>query len=534
MIRRTINRLYQWATRGVGGEEVYVGGSLAGVDVTPETAMSFTPVRAAVNCLSTQVAALKFQTYRRLPGGGKVTAPEHPTSALISIEPNPEISAYRFRQALMAHVLQYGNGYAEIIRDGAGRPMALSLLDPRTTKPRRQADGSLYYDLGKGRYLLPENVIHVAGLGFDGLMGYSPIDQCREAIGLGIALERFGAAYFGNGAKGGMIIKHPSKVGEEALKNLKKSINEIHQGPHNAHKLIVLEEGMDWSQTSTPPNEAQFLESRNFLVVEIARVFGLPPHKLQDYSRATFSNIEESNIDFYISSIMTWAMTIEAEFTRKLFYGADRGIYFVEHDMNSLLRGNSTARGDFYTKMFDRGFFTVNDVLGFENRNPIGPEGDLRFVPLNMAPLDQFLTQPETPAIEAAPVEEPKVEQPVEETPSEVLGAVRGVVLDSVSRMVRREVLALRKASKKADFAETLEDWYDAHRAIFIEAVSPSISAWSAVTGTNLDPASFAQAITKQGRAAIEGTEDLETLLKDWEETRAEQIVEQLKNKGDQ
>jgi HK97 family phage portal protein len=296
----------------------------------------------------------------------------------------------------MGHCLGWGNSYAEIIRDKkTGTPLELQLLspDPNETRPKRikrgPFAGRLAYEVEGGkRRLLAENVLHIAGFGFDGLCGYSPVQYHRQGIALGLAAERFGGSFFGNGSRAGGLLKVPKTLSAEAIANLRDSFERVHQGADNAHRIAVLEEGVDWVQNSVNPEDAQFLATRQFQVVEVARIYGVPPHKIGDYSRATFSNIEESNLDYVISSILPWVIEIEQEYNLKLFTRRDRMRgYFVEHSFNTLLRGNMAARASYYKQMFELGVFSSNDIARLENVNPIGPEGDTRFVPLNMSTL---------------------------------------------------------------------------------------------------------------------------------------------------
>jgi HK97 family phage portal protein len=234
--------------------------------------------------MATDLACLSPDTYVRTGMNSRLLAPEVSGRWLFVDRPNEEVNAFRFLQSIWGHVFLWGNGYGEIVRNGRGEPKAIYLLNPAMCQPKRDDHtGKLYYLLNDNmKRLAPENVIHVAGLGFDGLVGYSAINLAKQAVGLGIATEEFGAAFFGTGATPGGILKTPKKLGAAARQNLRQSIYEIHQGSKNAHNLMVLEDGVEWQPTTMPLEDAQFLATRAFQNLEIARIFGLPPHKLGD------------------------------------------------------------------------------------------------------------------------------------------------------------------------------------------------------------------------------------------------------------
>lgn len=390
--RSAIARMVQsrLGTRNIGPPRgFFATPPLSGVMVTPETSLTLTAAYAAVNVLSTDLASMGIQVCRRLPDGTKTPAIGDRRNELLRGSHNGDAPAIRMRQALMGHVLGWGNGYAEIVRDGGGWPDAIHLLSPRPqdTKPERLKSGRLVYRLSNGKQLLAEDVIHVAGLGWDGLSGYSPVAMARQAIGLGLAAEQFGAALFGNGATPRGFLKTPHKLSKEAAARLREQFEAVHQGTINAHRTAVLEEGLEWTPTTINPDDAQFLETRKFQVIEIARMYRVPPNKLCDYSQAHLANLEQSNIDYLTTSLMPWAIAIEAELNLKLFSTAERQTLFVEHDLTNLLRGDMAARGAYYKQMFDMGVYSVNDIRKLENMNPI-QDGDKHFVPLALTTLD--------------------------------------------------------------------------------------------------------------------------------------------------
>jgi HK97 family phage portal protein len=351
--------------------------TLAGVMVTPQSALTFTAVFGAINTIATDLAALGMGVFERKSTQRGAGSPvySHPNVELLDVTANAgESPAMRSRQAAQGHALGWGNSYSEILRDGAGYARGLDLLHPRTWEPKRLRGRLLYVDNETGRQLLAENVLHIAGLGFDGLRGYSPITLARQAIGLGMAAEEFGEAFFGNGATSKGALKTPKKLSTEARKNLRESINAVHQGARNAHKFLILEEGLDWINTQINPDDAQFLATRQFQILEIARIFRVPPHKLGDYSQAHLANLEESNADYLQTTLMGWVLAWETEINLKLFTAAERaaGLH-VRCNLRQLLRGNMAARGTYYQVLRNLGCLSADDIRGEEGLNPIGP-----------------------------------------------------------------------------------------------------------------------------------------------------------------
>lgn len=373
----------------------------SGILVTPATAMNFTAVFSAVNTIATDVACLPLGVFRREGLNSRVPAPDVPAARILAGSPDPEGegNAFRFRQAILGHVLLWGNGYAEIKRDGRGAPIGLYLLNPATTKPRRDDwTGRLYYHLiDVDKKLAPENVIHIAGLGFDGIAGFSVVHFCRGGVGLGIATENFGGSFFGNGATPSGVLKTPRRLSPLARQNLRESIYQVHQGSMNANHLMILEEGLDYAPRTMPLEDAQFLATRQFQVVEVARMFRLPPHKLMDYSQAHLSNIEESNRNYEETTLLGWAMAAEAELDEKLLLSDERkrGLFW-HHNFARLNRANTAARTAYYQVMRNTGAMSADDIRVAEGMNPIGPErgGDIHAIQGQYVPLEQLGSAP--------------------------------------------------------------------------------------------------------------------------------------------
>lgn len=363
-----------------------------GILVTDEVALRFSAVFACVRLVSQYVAMLPWHVYRR-DGETRITVSDHVVSRLIALTPNNELDAVAFRQALMSAALLTGNGYAEIERNRIGDPVNLWLLHPDHVMPKRDEQENLIYEItdkNQPRTLEPKNIIHIKGLCYGNtLAGISPVRYAAESIGLGLAVERFGSQFFGNGTALSGVLEHPGTISETAAKNITNSFKKIYSGFSNAHKVAVLEQGMKFNKISIPPEEAQFLATREFQVTEIARWFGVPPHKIADLSKATFSNIEHQSKEFVDDALMPWARRLETEVQRKLFDATEvaQG-YYTKLDFRGLLRGDSAARSEYYTKMLSNGVYSINEVRQLEDMNPVDG-GDLRLVPLNMVSLER-------------------------------------------------------------------------------------------------------------------------------------------------
>jgi HK97 family phage portal protein len=385
--------------RAVSNSGFMIGSPVtSGILVTPATALNFVSVFCAVNTIATDLATLPLGPYRREGEGARVPAPEASGARLLANCPDPDsgdANAFRTRQATMGHVLLWGNGYLEIRRNGRGAPTGLTPLNPATTQPRRDdRTGKLYYHLiDVDRKLLPENVVHIAGLGFDGIAGFSVIHFCRGGVGLGIATENFGGSFFGNGATPSGILKTPRRLSPLARQNLRESIYQVHQGSLNANHLMILEEGLDYAPRTMPLEDAQFLATRQFQVLEVARMYRIPPHKLMDYSKGAQASVEEANRNYEETTLLGWATAIEAEVDNKLLFQTerDRGVFY-HHNFGRLNRANTQVRTGYYQVMRNTGAMSADDIRAAEGLNPIGTEkgGDAYVIQGQYVPLDQI------------------------------------------------------------------------------------------------------------------------------------------------
>lgn len=376
----------------------YLGGSSSGKAVNERTAMQMTAVYACVRILSEAIAELPLHLYKYREDGGKEKATGHPLYSILHDEPNPEMSSFVFRETLMTHLLLWGNAYAQIIRNGHGEIIALYPLMPNKMSVNRDSAGSLYYEYtrqmedapsikGTTVKLKPSDVLHIPGLGFDGLVGYSPIAMAKNAIGLAIATEEYGSKFFANGAAPSGVLEHPGTIKDPA--RIRDSWNATFGGSGNANKIAVLEEGMKYTPISISPEQAQFLETRKFQIDEIARIFRVPPHMVGDLDKSSFSNIEQQSLEFVKYTLDPWVTRWEQSIYRTLLSPNEKKDFFVKFNVEGLLRGDYVSRMNGYATARQNGWMSANDIRELENMDRISAEdgGDLYLINGNMLPL---------------------------------------------------------------------------------------------------------------------------------------------------
>lgn len=376
----------------------FMGNSAAGKRVNERSAMQMTAVYSCVRILSEAVAGLPLHLYR-YKDGGKEKAADEPLYFLLHDEPNPEMTSFVFRETLMTHLLLWGNAYAQIIRSGKGEILALYPLMPDRMNVDRDEHGRLYYEYTvspddapinntSAVKLPPTEVLHIAGLGFDGLVGYSPVAMAKNAVGLAIAAEEYGSKFYANGATPSGILEYPGTVKDP--EKVRESWNAGFGGSSNSHKIAVLEEGMKYTPISISPNEAQFLETRKFQINEIARIFRVPPHMVGDLEKSSFSNIEQQSLEFVKYTLEPWLVRWEQAMQRSLLSVEEKKNYFFKFNVDGLLRGDYESRMNGYSIGIQNGFMSPNDVRTLENLDLIPDEkgGNLYMVNGNMCPLE--------------------------------------------------------------------------------------------------------------------------------------------------
>ena len=366
------------------GYSFLFGRTTSGKPVNERTAMQTTAVYACVRILAEAVASLPLHVYEYQDDGGKKLVHDHLLYYLLHDEPNPEMTSFVFRETLMSHLLIWGNAYAQIIRDGAGRVLGLYPLLPDKMEVQRDDKGNIYYVYSRNSdenptfkeygniKLKAEDVLHIPGLGFDGLIGYSPIAMAKNAVGMTLACEEYGASFFANGANPGGVLEHPGVLKDPS--KVRESWNSVYRGVSNAHKIAVLEEGMKYQQIGIPPEEAQFLETRKFQINEIARLYRIPPHMVGDLDKSSFSNIEQQSLEFVKYTLDPWVIRWEQSLQRSLLLPGEKGKYFIKLNVDGLLRGDYQSRMNGYAVGRQNGWFSANDIREMENMNPIPDE----------------------------------------------------------------------------------------------------------------------------------------------------------------
>lgn len=388
--RFTERDIVQW-------KDLVVQPTKTGVQVNEDVALTYLALFACVELLTKVMASLPLSVYRRVDSKRRLEADAHPLYQLLRLEPNPEMTAYKWRETTFAHVLLWGNGYSEIVYDNSGNVAQLWPLTPSRVTPRRLKDAPgkpIVYDValpdGTTTRLSAANVLHFRGLGPTGLVGYSRISLAREVIGLGLATEEYTARFYGNNASPGGVLEHPKTLKPGAQKNITESWEREHAGLSNAHRIAVLEEGMQWKQIGVAPEDAQLIETRKFNRTDMAALFGIPQHMIGALDRATFSNIEQQSLEFVIYCLSPWCVNFEQQMNMSLLLPSERRDYYVKHNLDGLLRGDIASRYTAYATGRNGGWLSANEVREKEDMDPIennpdaGP-GDTYIRPLNAA-----------------------------------------------------------------------------------------------------------------------------------------------------
>jgi HK97 family phage portal protein len=449
----------------LGGET-----TASGKKVTEHTALNYVAWYACVNKIAKTMAALPVKTYERLPRGKRL-ANDHYLYPILHDRPCPEMTAFTWKYVSGVHVLNWGNAYSSIVREN-GRVKELWLMPPWRVKPER-ANGKKVYRVqlptGGERVLLNDEVLHIMGFSTDGMIGKSPALMFRESIAQGLAMEEYGARWFGNGGVPVGALTTENKLTDDARKNMKESWQDTYGGLSNAHKVALLEEGTKYQQIGSDPETAQMLESKVFGIQEMARILDIPLHKVQELTHATFTNIEEQNIDWLVDCITPHTVNWEQQFNSTLFLFSEMGKYFSEFLISGMLRGNSQQRAAYYQTMFNVGAYSQNMILERENENPIDG-GDEHYVELNRIPISQAVKMEEPPkrAEQRAlsVLTETRNRRAAKER-TRIRKSFKPVFEDFVGRIARRERNDILAKAKKmlatrsvSDLSAWLEDFY--------------------------------------------------------------------------
>lgn len=458
------NAIVDWLNRTYGSGQA----TTSGEHVSAHTAMMVMTFFACVRNISEDMAKMPKKV-RQKNGRIHTDLPGHPLSRLFR-RPNPETDAHTFWATLFAHACAYPGGYAEIIRDGAGRPVAFYNLDPDSIRvARSQRTGQIMYNI-QG---MPENqalpqsaVIHLHGLGHDGISGYSMPQLAAQILGTALAIQKYTGSYFGNGATPSGVLTHPAVLGDKAAENLRRQFQSRYSGAANSHSLLMLEEGMEWKQISTNPENAQATELTNSTVIDVCRIFRMPPHKVQHLENAHYANIEQDNILYATDTLDGWRDRLKSELEFKLFSDEDldAGIY-IDIDLKALMRGDTAARTTFYKEMFYMGAISANDILELEDENPV-EYGDRRFMQANLIPTDRV---DDVIDKQAAPAPAPAQAARVRE-------AFRLVFENKIASILRVETGKAKQAKADSDF-------YTEHRGYVKTCMTEVIGAANLALG---------------------------------------------------
>lgn len=373
-----------------------VGQESAGENVSEETALTYSAYWCAVNLLSSTISSLPLHLMQK-SGKDKRIYDDIPLYTLMHSQWNPFMTAKTGRQTIAAHVFTWGNGYAEKVLNGYGEVVELWPIPPDRVVRIEMYDGDLLYGInvgGETRWLPRRQVLHLHGLGFDGFVGYSVVAMARKTLGLGMAMETFGSNLFSQGINPGAIVTHPASI--KNREDLQKALTIAYSGLGKTHRLMLLEEGMTFDRVGIPPNDSQFIESRQFTIGDVARWLNIPLHKLHEMTKSSFNNISEEQVSYVVDSVLPWLTDFEQEYWMQLLTKRQQGkqLYW-KHIVEGLLRGDSESRAKFYEIMVRNGIFTRNEVREKEDMNPHpNPMADELTIEANM----QVLGQAPTPA----------------------------------------------------------------------------------------------------------------------------------------
>jgi HK97 family phage portal protein len=556
--------------------------SEAGVRVDEKTALKYLTVYACVSLIAGDVGRLPLNLYRKRSDGGKETVTDHPLYDLLHNAPNPEMTSFHWREASQGHLLLWGNHFSFIERAKNGQIIGLwPLPDPGRVNVRRLNDQLVYEYTVEGEQVRRrrDQIFHIPGYGFNGLVGMSMISLAREAVGMGLAAEQFGSRYFGEGTHPSGLLSLPAEVdlGDNEEK-YKDAIRSQYSGLGKSHTLMVLQNGEEYKPLTIPLDDAQFLETRDHQKVEVCGMYHVPPHKIALHGQnSNYNNLEQENSSYVDSCLMHWLVRWESTISQQLLTPEERksGLFF-EFLVQGLLRGDSKARSDYYMKMFQTGAMSPNDILAKENLNPIDG-GEKHFVQLNMIPLDQAGEIQQTAPTQETPKIDTKEEVEAEKKASaqffsrsdrkfitekrsiqhrdRIARRYHPLFVRAAGKIVNREGLAVKRQVKKemgeratGDMAQWLDEFYrnmpeyikDELGPVFISFADAIIDAAVGEIGLD-DPPDMRKFVSDyidvyakrhvgsslgQLRELLEGElTELENRVDEWAETRPEKIA---------
>lgn len=439
----------EWSIFGSGNK------SHTGVNVTVESSLGVPALYACVQVISQDVAKLPLIAYRRLKRG-KERATDWSGYRVLHDSPNPEMTSYEWREFQISHVASWGNAFSEIDWSNAGTVRGLWPLRPDRMRISRKNGKLLYHytvPSGQEQTLAAWRIHHIRGLGFDGVMGWSPVGMAKQALGLNLAAEEYGARWYAGGGQPRVVAVHPGKLSLPAQGRIQAAIEGSMNGLSNSHRIKVLEEGVQLHTVGVPAEDAQFLEAQDWGAHQVTRLYRMPPHKIGLLKNATFSNIEHQAIEYVTDTLQPWLVRHEQALQRDMLTETEQQSLFFEYLVEGALRGDIKSRYEAYAVGRNWGWFSANDIRERENLNPIDG-GDVYLTPLNMS----------------------AGQSPVQQRSNVLIGLYE----DVAGRLQRREMADLRRGVDKylrkgspADFRAWVQEFYRDLSPVAVDMVQP-------------------------------------------------------------
>lgn len=514
--------------------------STSGVHVDEYTSLNYSAVWAATRLLTGTISTLPRELFRQ-QGESKQPADDHPARKMFKKEPNEYQGGVVHLEQQFNYLLNWGNAFAEIMRDQFGRVDKLIPIHPSRIPPKNwDSEEGIYYinndDLTKTP-IREQDLLHVPGLfPEDDRFGKGVVTHAAESIGMGLATEQFGASFFGNGASPSVVLTHPRTLNEEAARNLRKSWRERFSGPKKANGVLVLEEGTTVTPLTIPPEQAQFLSTRQFNITEIARWYNVPPHLLRELSKSSFNNIESESLHYILISVLPWLVRWEDECNRQLLLDEEKDTLYFKFIVHGMLRGDMQTQSQFFREMFNIGVYDINEIRGLLDLNPV-ENGDLRLIPMNMTTLETASNPPAPPE----PVEQPPADDDIDDSDEDgednpemneaAAHAMRYTIKSVLAGMVAYESRhALRFAKSPRDFEEKCKQFYsEKFPAMFIRELGPLLASCR-LFGVNANAGDLASRHITQSREELLSLLDrpmgefgiaVQETVDTWAETRA-------------